>query len=56
MHNYVVSSIYAATERDWVVLNVPRLKQKGETKAQELSWPASYPGPVKKAGSGYQEP
>ena len=44
MHNYVVSSIqciYAAMERDRVVLNVPRQKQKGETEARELSWPLS---------------
>ena len=44
VHNYVVSSIqciYVAMERDQVVLNVPRQKQKGKTKAQELSWPLS---------------
>ena len=44
MYNYVASSIqciYAVMERDRVVLNVPRQKQKGETKAQELSWPLS---------------
>ena len=29
-------------KRDRVVLNVPIQKQKGETKAQELSWPLSY--------------
>ena len=44
VHNYVVSSIqciYVAMERDQVVLNVPRQKQKDKTKAQELSWPLS---------------
>ena len=39
VHNYVC--IYVAMERDRVVLNVPRQKQKGKTKAQELSWPLS---------------